>query len=180
MLLDEMSPGKDIPNDFNVIIEIPANGSSIKYELDKKSGMLAVDRFMPTSMYYPCNYGFIPSTLADDGDPADVLVVTPFPVQPGCLIRCRAIGLLKMTDEAGEDSKILALPIEKVCSQFAYMKTIQDLPPMLLETITHFFEYYKALEPGKWVKVTGWEGQEAATQEILSSIERHKKTSSEQ
>ncbi len=173
MYLDQMSPGQSIPDDFNVIIEIPANSSSIKYEFYKKNGILAVDRFMPTSMYYPCNYGFIPNTLADDGDPADVLVVTPFPVQPGSLIRCRAIGLLKMTDESGEDSKILALPIPKVCSQFAYMKTLEDLPPMLLETINHFFEYYKALEPGKWVKVAGWFGVSEATQEINSAIERH-------
>ena len=177
MFLDKIGAGRNIPEDFNVIIEIPANGSSIKYEFDKENGVLSVDRFMPTSMYYPCNYGFIPSTLADDGDPADVLVVTPFPVQPGSLMRCRAIGMLKMTDEAGEDSKILALPVEKVCSQFAHMKKLEDMPPMLLETINHFFEYYKALEPGKWVKVTGWVGKDEATQEIEASITRFKEDS---
>jgi inorganic pyrophosphatase len=174
MLLNNIAAGRNIPDDFNVIIEIPANSSSIKYEFDKDNGILMVDRFMPTSMYYPCNYGFIPSTLADDGDPADVLVVTPFPVQPGSLIRCRAVGMLNMTDEAGQDSKILALPIAKVCSQFAHMSKLEDVPPMLLETIAHFFEYYKALEPGKWVKVTGWEGREEATKEIQASIDRYK------
>src|SRR3989344_1055380 len=171
MQLKDLKPARQVPGDIHAIIEISANSSSVKYELDKDTGLLTVDRFMPTSMYYPCNYGFIPNTLAEDGDPADVLVVTPFPVQPGALIRVRALGVLRMTDEAGEDSKIIAVPIEKVCVAFAYIKTLQDLPPVLLDSIAHFFEYYKALEPGKWVKVKGWGGVEEAIQEIQASIE---------
>ncbi|OGO90135.1 MAG: inorganic pyrophosphatase [Coxiella sp. RIFCSPHIGHO2_12_FULL_42_15] len=170
----QVSAGHDIPNDFNVIIEIPADAGSIKYEVDKSSGLLMVDRFIPVAMHYPCNYGFVPQTLAEDGDPVDVLVMTPFPVQPGALLRVRPIGLLVMTDEAGKDSKIFALPITKACIQFANMTALEDFPKIILDRITHFFEQYKALEPGKWVKVQGWQDKKAAEQELLEGIKRYK------
>ncbi len=172
--LQSISPGRDIPNDFNVIIEISANAMPVKYEVDKASGLLMVDRFMPTAMHYPCNYGFIPNTLSNDGDPVDVLVVSPFPIHPGSLIRCRAVGMLQMTDESGEDAKILALPIEKVCAQYADMKKLADVPKVTRDMISHFFENYKKLEPGKWVKISGWVDADAATKEINDSIARYK------
>ena len=169
-----LTPANHVPDDINVVIEIPAHSSSIKYELDKASGMLAVDRFMPTAMHYPANYGFVPNTLSDDGDPADVLVITPFPLQPGCIIRSRAVGMLRMTDEAGKDAKILALPIDKVCPQFKHIKCLEDVSPVLLDAIIHFFENYKGLEEGKWVKIDGWEGVDSAITEINQSISRYK------
>jgi inorganic pyrophosphatase len=172
MSLQSVIAARAVPNDINVIIEIPAHSSSIKYELDKETGMLAVDRFMPTAMHYPCNYGFIPQTLSEDGDPADVLVITPFPLQPGCLIRVRAVGMLRMADEAGEDCKILCLPTKKVCPQFAHLDTLEDVSPVLRDSIVHFFEHYKGLEPGKWVKISGWEGIDATAKEIQQSIKR--------
>lgn len=172
--LSSLSPGCKIPDDFNVVIEISANGTPIKYEMDKASGLLMVDRFMPTAMHYPCNYGFVPNTLSQDGDPVDVLVMTPFPVQPGSFMRCRAIGVLQMTDESGEDYKVLALPIEKACAHYAHMKTLKDIPATTLNTITHFFENYKKLEAGKWVKIGEWLDKDAATKEINDSIARFK------
>lgn len=175
MSLKTIPAGQNIPQDFNVIIEIPANGSSVKYEVDKETGLLTVDRFMPTAMHYPCNYGFVPSTLAPDGDPADVLVMTPFEVQAGCLIRARAIGVLKMTDEAGEDSKILAVPVEKICMQYRHIQSLDDIEPIILDGIKHFFEHYKQLEPNKWVKVNGWEDKASAEREIVDSVKRYKK-----
>ena len=175
MDIGNLSPGKDIPNDINVIIEIAANASQVKYEVDKDSGLLIVDRFMPTAMHYPCNYGFVPSTLAEDGDPVDVLVMTPFDVQPGALIRCRAIGMLKMTDEAGKDSKVLCVPINKVCMQYEHIKTLEDVPQLFRDSIKHFFENYKALEPNKWVKVDGWLGKAEAEAEIKAGVEHYKK-----
>jgi inorganic pyrophosphatase len=168
--IDQLAPATSVPDDFNVIIEIAANSDPIKYEVDKDSGLLCVDRFMPTAMHYPCNYGYVPNTLADDGDPADVLVVTPHPVQPGSLIRCRALGVLMMEDESGMDAKIIALPIEKLCIEYAHIKTLEQLPETLLKRTQHFFEHYKDLEPTKWVKVRGWEGVDAAKQELESSI----------
>lgn len=170
--INQIPAGKKIPEDFNVIIEIPANASSVKYEFDKETGLLVVDRFMPTAMHYPANYGFVPSTLADDGDPVDVLVITPFDVQPGCLIRCRALGMLKMTDESGEDAKVIAVPIEKICMQLSHVKTLNDIPKITRDSIVHFFEHYKDLEPNKWVKVTGWADTEAAKTEIEQSVAR--------
>lgn len=174
MSLKEIVPAQKVPDDVNVIIEIPAASGMIKYEMDKDSGLLAVDRFMPTAMYYPANYGFIPNTLAGDGDPADVLVITPVPVQAGTLIRARAIAVLNMEDESGQDRKILALPIKKICAQLAHINELKDLSEIYLKSIIHFFEHYKDLEAGKWVKITGWDGVEAAKQEILTSIERYK------
>ncbi len=175
MSINSIAAGRDLPNEFNAIIEIAAEGGAIKYEMDKDTGLLMVDRFMPVAMHYPCNYGFVPSTLADDGDPADVLVMTPFPVQPGVLMRVRPIGVLKMEDEAGQDSKILTVPIKKACAEFAHIEELEQIPQLLLDRIQHFFESYKKLEPNKWVKVTGWEDRAAAEEELLASVKRYKK-----
>lgn len=171
MSIEKLTAGKDIATDVNVIIEIPANGSQVKYEVDKNSGLLVVDRFMPTSMHYPCNYGFIPGTLAEDGDAIDILVMTPFQVQAGCLIRSRILGMLNMTDEAGRDSKLLAVPIEKVCRQYAHIQSLEDIPQITRDSIVHFFESYKALEPEKWVKLDGWVGKEAAIEEVRKAVD---------
>ena len=173
MNLKELSPAKSVPDDVNVIIEIPAQAGMIKYEMDKDSGLLSVDRFMPTAMYYPANYGFVPNTLSGDGDPVDILVITPVPIQAGSLIRARALGVLNMEDESGIDRKILAVPIKKICVQLAHLEKLEDVPEILRKSIVHFFEQYKALEPGKWVKITGWEGIKAAQEEIESSIKRY-------
>lgn len=173
MNMKNLEPAKSVPDDVNVIIEIPAQGGMIKYEMDKDSGLLSVDRFMPTAMYYPANYGFVPNTLSGDGDPVDVLVITPVPVQAGTLIRARAVGVLNMEDESGVDRKILMLPIKKVCQQLAHIDKLEDVPEILRKSIVHFFEQYKALEPGKWVKISGWEGVKAAQQEIEDSIRRY-------
>ncbi len=173
MSLKHIAAGKSIPNDFNVIIEIPANGIPVKYEVDKDTGLLMVDRFMPTAMHYPCNYGFVPSTLSEDGDPVDVLVMTPLPVQPGSLIRCRALGVLKMEDEAGLDAKVLAVPVAKICVQYSHIQSLDDVTEIFKNSVQHFFEHYKELEPNKWVKVKGWEGREEAAEEIQQSIARY-------
>ena len=173
MNLDRVPAGRDIPNDFNVIIEIPMNGEPIKYELDKETGAMFVDRFMSTAMHYPCNYGYIPKTLSDDGDPVDVLVLTPIPLITGVVVRCRPIGMLKMTDEAGGDAKLLAVPVDKLCNLYRSIQSPRDLPEISLSQIAHFFEHYKDLEPGKWVKIDGWVGQEEAKAEILLGIENY-------
>ena len=167
--------GKDVPNDFNVIIEIPMNGEPIKYELDKETGAMFVDRFMSTAMHYPCNYGYIPHTLSPDGDPVDVLVLTPIPLITGVVVRCRPIGLLKMTDEAGGDAKVLAVPVDKLCNIYRPIQTPRDLPELTLSQIAHFFEHYKDLEPGKWVKIEGWVGPEEAKAEIMSGVANYNK-----
>lgn len=174
MTFDNIAPGEDVPDDLNVIIEIPANADPVKYEVDKDSGAVIVDRFMGTAMHYPCNYGYIPHTLADDGDPADVLVVTPFPLVTGCVVRCRPVGMLEMTDEAGEDAKVLAVPVSKLTPLYDSVARPEDLSQVLLDQITHFFEHYKDLEPGKWVKITGWKGVDAARKEIVDAVERAK------
>jgi len=173
MNLDRVTAGRDIPNDFNVIIEIPMNGEPIKYELDKETGAMFVDRFMSTAMHYPCNYGYIPKTLSDDGDPVDVLVLTPIPLITGVVVRCRPVGMLKMTDEAGGDAKLLAVPVDKLCNLYRAIQSPRDLPEISLSQIAHFFEHYKDLEPGKWVKIDGWVGQEEAKAEILIGIENY-------
>lgn len=173
MGLDVVNAGKNVPHDVNVIIEIPAHSEPIKYEVDKESGALFVDRFLSTCMHYPCDYGYIPMTLSDDGDPVDVLVITPIPVNRGCVLRCRPIGVLTMTDEAGEDQKILAVPLEQLTSLYNNVHCPEDLPPLLLKQISHFFEHYKDLEEGKWVKLKGWLGAEPAKKEILDSIKRY-------
>ncbi|WP_137937996.1 inorganic diphosphatase [Chitinivorax sp. B] len=174
MILDRVPAGKDVPNDFNVVIEIPANSSPIKYELDKETGAMFVDRFMGTAMFYPCNYGYVPNTLSEDGDPVDVLVVTPFPLQIGVVVRCRALGMLRMEDEAGVDAKLIAVPVEKLCPMYKDIKSTSDLPELLLSQIAHFFEHYKDLEKGKWVKVQGWADAEAAKQELVDGVARYK------
>ena len=173
MNLDRVTCGRDVPNDFNVIIEIPMAADPIKYEVDKETGALFVDRFMMTSMHYPCNYGYIPHTIAGDGDPVDVLVITPFPVAVGAVVRCRVLGALKMQDEGGADAKLLAVPIDKILPIYKHWRAAKDIAPERLATIQHFFEHYKDLETGKWVKVEGWAGPEEATQEILDGIRRY-------
>jgi inorganic pyrophosphatase len=174
MDLKKISAGKNLPDEFNVIIEISANSSPIKYEMDKDSGALFVDRFVGTGMSYPFNYGFIPHTLSEDGDPCDVVLITPFPVSMGALITCRALGVLKMEDESGVDAKILAVPIKKICPLYANIDKIEDIEPLQLSQIKYFFEHYKGLEPGKWVKVSGFDDINAAKKEILSSLDRAK------
>ena len=178
MGLMNIKSGRDVPNEVNVIIEIPMHGEPVKYEVDKNTGALFVDRFMSTAMFYPANYGYIPKTLSEDGDPVDVLVVTPFPLSSGAAIACRVVGMLKMTDEAGVDAKLLAVPISKLTKMYDSVQHFSDLPRHLLLSLEHFFQHYKDLEDGKWVKVDGWEGPEAARHEIMSSIERFEKTQS--
>lgn len=175
MGLMRVSSGRDVPNEINVIIEIPMHGEPVKYEVDKETGALFVDRFMTTSMFYPTNYGYIPHTLSEDGDPVDVLVVTPIPLLSGSVIRCRVVGMLKMTDESGVDAKLLAVPVDKLSKIYRDIKTYEDLPQHLLLSLEHFFEHYKDLEEGKWVKLDGWAGPEAAHHEIIASIERFQK-----
>ena len=177
MSLNKVSSGRNLPDDFNVIIEIPAHGEPIKYEVDKESGAMFVDRFMSTAMHYPCNYGYIPHTLSEDGDPVDVLVITPIPLITGVVVRCRPIGMLKMTDEAGIDAKLLAVPVDKLCSLYSNVNKPDDVQPWLLEQISHFFEHYKDLEKGKWVKVEGWVGVDDARAEILAGVERYRNAS---
>jgi inorganic pyrophosphatase len=175
MDFDKVPPGRDIPDDINVVIEIPANSDPIKYEIDKDSHAVFVDRFMATPMFYPANYGYIPQTLSDDGDPLDVLVVTPYPVIPGSVIRCRTVGILKMSDEAGEDAKLIAVPHKKLTPVYEKVQEYSDLPELLIQQIEHFFENYKDLEPGKWVKVDGWAGAAEAKKEIEKSVEAYNK-----
>ncbi|MBE9547946.1 MAG: inorganic diphosphatase [Proteobacteria bacterium] len=174
MSFDLVPPGHDIPNDINVVVEIPMNSPAVKYEVDKKSGAIFVDRMLKTSMHYPCNYGYVPHTLCGDGDPVDVLVVMPLPLVPGSIIQCRPVGVLHMEDESGEDAKLIAVPVDSVTGYYRHVNDVRDLPDMLLDTISHFFEHYKDLERGKWVKIDGWQGVDAARQEILDSIERYK------
>ena len=179
MSLNDVNSGRDVPNDFNVIIEIPMNADPIKYEVDKDSGAIFVDRFMGTAMHYPCNYGYVPKTISDDGDPVDVLVITPFPLIPGVVVRCRPLGMLKMSDEAGGDAKLLAVPVDKVLSIYSHWQKPEDLNELRLQQIQHFFEHYKDLEKGKWVKVEGWVGPEEAKQEILNGIAAYNKLEAE-
>jgi inorganic pyrophosphatase len=173
MNLDRVGAGHRVPEHFNVIIEIPMNSDPIKYEVDKETGAIFVDRFMGTSMHYPCNYGYVPKTIADDGDPVDVLVITPFALIPGVVVSCRPIGVLKMDDEAGGDAKLLAVPEDKILPIYTHWQKPEDLNPLRLKTIQHFFEHYKDLEAGKWVKVHGWVGPESAKQEIIDGIRRY-------
>ncbi|MFA9274841.1 MAG: inorganic diphosphatase [Candidatus Aquirickettsiella gammari] len=176
MSLNKVSAGRDLPNDFNVIIEIPMNADPIKYEVDKESGAIFVDRFMGTAMHYPCNYGYVPNTISGDGDPVDVLVITPFPLIPGVVVRCRPIGILNMHDEAGADGKVLAVPIDKILPIYQHWQKPEDLNILRLNQIQHFFEHYKDLEPGKWVKIDGWGGTDEARAEILNGVENYKKS----
>jgi inorganic pyrophosphatase len=170
MDISKISIGKNAPHDVNVIIEVPMGSDPIKYEIDKESGALFVDRFIHTAMFYPCNYGFIPHTLSDDGDPADVLVVGMHPIQPGAVISARPVGVLIMEDESGMDEKILAVPSSKMHSFYDNIQSYKDLPPILIEQISHFFTHYKDLEKKKWVKVKGWEDKEKAQELIVKAI----------
>lgn len=178
MSLHNVTAGKNAPNEFNVIIEIPMSGDPIKYEVDEDTGALFVDRFMGTAMHYPCNYGYIPQTLAGDGDPVDVLVITPVPLIPGVVVTCRPVGMLRMEDEAGQDNKLLAVPIPKILPLYSRWQHPDDLNQARLNAISHFFEHYKDLEPGKWVKVLGWTDADAARAEVLSGqqawVAKHK------
>ncbi len=173
MSLNKVASGKNIPDEINVIIEIPAHADPVKYEVDKESGAMFVDRFMATCMHYPCNYGYVPHTLSEDGDPVDVLVPTPFPLMGGSVIRCRPVGVLKMTDESGTDAKLIAVPVSKLTPVYKDVNETKDLPELLLNQIEHFFEHYKDLEPGKWVKIEGWDNAEAAKKEINESVKRY-------
>jgi len=172
VILDRVGPGFSLPDDINVIIEIPLNGEPVKYEVDKTTGAMFVDRFLSTSMRYPCNYGYVPQTLCGDGDPVDVLVASPLPLIPGSVVRSRPVGVLNMEDEAGEDAKIVAVPIDKLTRRYRDVSNYEDLPSDLVDRIAHFFEHYKDLEPGKWVKLRGWSDVDAARQELLDSVER--------
>ena len=174
MNLDRVNSGVDVPNEINVIIEIPSHSDPVKFEVDKDTGAMFVDRFMNTAMFYPCNYGYVPRTLSDDGDATDVLVVTPTPLISGSVIRCRPVGMLQMTDESGIDAKILAVPVDKLAVQYRGVKTLDDMEPLLLQQISHFFEHYKDLENNKWVKIDGWVGIDEAKAEIMASVERYK------
>ncbi|SCZ57677.1 inorganic diphosphatase [Thiohalomonas denitrificans] len=173
MNLDRVDAGKDVPNEINVIIEIPSHSDPVKYEVDKETGAMFVDRFMNTAMHYPCNYGYVPRTLSKDGDPVDVLVVSPVPLIPGSVILCRPVGVLKMTDESGDDAKILAVPVDKLCRLYRSARNIDDMSPVLLDQIAHFFEHYKDLDEGKWVRVEGWGDIDAAKEELLSSVKMY-------
>ncbi len=170
MSFNNIPAGKSLPDDFNVVIEISANANPVKYEVDKDMNALVVDRFMTAPMFYPANYGYIPQTLADDGDPLDVLVVTPYPVVPGSVIRSRVIGVLNMTDESGEDVKLIAVPHEKLSTLYKDVKEYSDLPELLRNQIKHFFEHYKELEADKWVKIESWDSADAARQMIMSAV----------
>lgn len=175
MDVSKITIGRDVPNDVNVIIEVPMGSEPIKYELDKDSGAIFVDRFLHTAMTYPCNYGFIPHTLSQDGDPVDVLVVGRRPLMPGCVVAARPIGVLLMEDDKGQDEKILCVPATRLHPFFDDVEEYQDLPKILLNQIRHFFEHYKDLEEGKWVKVTGWGSKDRAIELILAGIENAKK-----
>lgn len=172
MSLELVPTGTNVPDDVNVIIEVPMNNPAIKYEVDKATGAMFVDRMLKSAMYYPCNYGYIPHTLCGDGDPVDVLVVMPLPVLPGSVVRCRPVGVLRMTDEAGEDAKVIAVPVDKVSGLYRDVADVEDIPVALRDQIAHFFDHYKDLERGKWVNIQGWEGIDAARKEILDAVAR--------
>jgi len=173
MSLNKVPSGNNLPDDFNVIIEIPQHGEPVKYEVDKESGAIFVDRFMNTAMHYPCNYGYIPHTLSDDGDPVDVLVITPVPLNSGVVVRCRPLCVLKMEDESGFDAKVLAVPVDKLSTLYRGLKSYKELPEITLKQIEHFFAHYKDLEPNKWVKISGWGEVEDARKEIMAGVENY-------
>ena len=174
MDISKISPGTNVPTDINVIIEVPLGGEPIKYEVDKDSGAMFVDRFLYTSMRYPCNYGFVPHTLSGDGDPVDVMCLGSRPLVPGAVLRARPIGVLIMEDEAGVDEKILAVPHPKLTRYYDNISTYEDVPDIMLERIWHFFDHYKDLEPNKWVKVKEWQGKEDAEKLIVEGFDNAK------
>lgn len=171
MNIDAIAIGKNAPDDLNCIIEVPLGGEPIKYEMDKESGALFVDRFLYTPMRYPGNYGFIPHTLCGDGDPLDVIVLNSRPLVPGCVIRVRPIGVLYMEDDGGQDEKILALPVSKLSRMYDNIQDVSDLPEIQIEKVKHFFTHYKDLEPGKWAKINGIGNADEARSVIMKSIE---------
>ncbi len=173
MNIDKINIGDDVPNEVNAIIEIPSMGAAVKYELDKDSGAMFVDRFLGTAMYYPCNYGFIPHTMSEDDDPLDILVITRVPLLAGSVIPCRPIGVLNMVDESGIDKKIIAVPTSKLAKFYDHVKEPEDLPDGRLSELSHFFEQYKALEEGKWARIDGWDGANAARKEIIRSVKHY-------
>ncbi|QFT29202.1 inorganic diphosphatase [Roseibium porphyridii] len=179
MRMDAVPIGKNPPEDINVIVEVSVGGEPIKYEMDKEAGAMYVDRFLYTPMRYPGNYGFVPHTLCGDGDPIDVVVVNQRPIVPGAIMNCRPIGVLLMEDESGQDEKIIAVPSHKLSKRYDAISDVTDLPEITVQQVKHFFEHYKDLEPGKWVKVTGMEGAEAAKKLIIESISRAQKEAAE-
>jgi inorganic pyrophosphatase len=175
MRIDAIAIGKNPPDDVNVIVEVPVGGQPIKYEMDKEAGALVVDRFLYTPMTYPGNYGFVPHTLSEDGDPIDVLIANTRSLVPGCVINVRPIGVLVMEDDGGKDEKIIAVPVPKLTRRYDKIQNYTDLPDITLKQIEHFFEHYKDLEPGKWVKIAGWQGVDVAKKMIVEAIERYNK-----
>ncbi len=173
MGLDLVPAGRDVPHEINVVIEIPKDAEPVKYEVDKATGAIFVDRILSTPMRYPCNYGYVPHTLYDDGDPVDALVILPLPLVPGSVVRCRPVGVLRMTDEAGKDFKILSVPVPGVFAGYAHVEDIAQVSEHWKERIGHFFEHYKDLERGKWVRLDGWDGADAARGEVLRAKQRY-------
>jgi len=176
MRIDAIPTGKNPPEDINVVIEVPVGGEPIKYEMDKEAGALYVDRFLYTSMRYPGNYGFVPHTLSDDGDPIDVLICSTRALVPGCVINVRPVGVLIMEDNAGQDEKVIAVPSPHLTKRYEKVHNYTDLPQITLDQVAHFFEHYKDLEPGKWVKIEGWRDAAHAKKMIVEAIERAKKS----
>ena len=173
MALEKVPAGRVVPDEINVIIEIPKDSEPVKYEVDKQSGAIFVDRILSTPMRYPCNYGYVPQTLGGDGDPLDALVVLPMPLVPGSVIRCHPVGMLMMTDEAGADEKLLVVPIANIFNGYEHISDIHQVSKHWMDRIGHFFEHYKDLETGKWVRIDGWNDAAAAKTEILASIKRY-------
>lgn len=172
MIIDEIPIGNNPPWDINVLIEVPFGREPVKYEMDKKSGALFVDRVMHTAMRYPCNYGFVPHTMSEDGDPIDILVASPVEFLSGCVVRCRPIGALLMEDEKGLDEKVLTVPVDELNPYYKHVKQYSELPEILLDQITHFFDRYKDLESGKWVELDGWKDADFAATLIEEAIQR--------
>lgn len=178
MNLKKISIGDNVPEDVNIIVEVPMNAMPVKYEFDKESEAIVVDRFLPTAMFYPCNYGFIPHTLSGDGDPVDALVLAQYPLLPHSVIKCRPIGVLKMEDEKGDDEKILFVPTSDLTQYYEDIKEYSDLPRIHTEGIAHFFERYKELERGKWVNILGWAGSSEAKKMISEGVDRYNQNTS--
>ena len=174
MRIDAIPIGDDPPKEINVIVEVPIGGEPIKYEMDKEAGTMVVDRFLYTSMRYPGNYGFVPHTLSEDGDPVDVVIISQRTLVPGAVIACRPVGVLNMKDEAGGDEKIVAVPVSRITRRYEKIRDVSDLPGIQVEQIEHFFIHYKDLEPGKWAETIGWSGHEEAERLIIEAIERAK------
>jgi inorganic pyrophosphatase len=172
MDIAKIPAGRDLPHEINVVIEVPLRSDPIKYEFDKETGAIFVDRYLYTTMFYPCNYGFVPQTLGDDGDPIDVMVIGRMPVMSGAVLRARPIGMLKMSDEAGGDEKILAVPIDKITPVHKNVRSYHDVPELDLARIAHFFEHYKDLEPNKWVKIEGWADLDETHRTLMAAVER--------